>query len=140
MGEKSTIQEALNESRRLVGDVAARAKQAAEPHLKTVREAADRLRESFHPPGVRRGTHTVDGRRGAYEVQEKERGAGLDGAYTVLRFTNGSTQTEVLGSFDVSATIMTLRCTDQALASEIALVASVWLENPAGNGSSSQGT
>ena len=130
MGEKSTFRGALLESKKVVREAAARARDAMDPGLRVVRVAAGKLRGRIghvHSPRVDRQAHTVESDQYVYEVREETNGAGLDGRYTVLR-RNGS-GSEVIGSFDVREATMTVHCGNHAM-SELALIAAAWLEQP----------
>jgi hypothetical protein len=130
MGEKSTFRGALLESKKVVREAAARARDAMDPGLRVVRVAAGKLRGHIghvHSPRVDRRAHTVESDQFVYEVREEQRGPGLDGAYTVLRRNHAGV--EVIGSFDVHEATMTVHCGNHAM-SELALIAAAWLELP----------
>jgi hypothetical protein len=137
MAEK-TLRTAFEESKKVAREAAARAKDAMEPRLKAVRDAAGRIRDQIgHPhPRVDRSARTVEGERYVYEVHEADRGAKLDGSYTVHRRT-GYGGTEFVGSFDVRGSTMTVRCAERIAISEISFVATAWLEQPSSPPSSS---
>lgn len=128
MGEKSTFRAALLESKKVVREAAARARDAMDPGLKVVRVAAGRLRGGhLHSTLVDRTAHTVEHDRLIYEVREESRGAGLDGRYIVSRRNHAGV--EVIGSFEVHEATMVVHCGNHAM-SEVASVAAAWLEQP----------
>jgi hypothetical protein len=132
MAEKS-FRGAFEESKKIVHDAAVRAKDAVEPGLKAVRDAAGKIRDQIghgHPLHADRSANTVAGEHYVYELHETNRGEGQDGSYVVGR-RRGNAFTEIVGSFEVTGATMTARCTEGVSMSEIALVAAAWLEEPA---------
>jgi len=124
MGEKSTFRGALIESRKVVREAAIRARDAMDPGLRVIRDAAGRIKQiaNLHAPRVDRAARTVERDHSVYEVQER------DGSYTVRR-RDGHGGVETIGSFDVSGARLTIHCGNHPL-SEVAMVAAAWLDQP----------
>ena len=130
MAEKS-LREILEGSRRIAREAAAVAREAMEPPLRTVRDAAGRiLHHTGHIPAPDADPcpRIVSGERGLYEVHQAHDEEGRAIEYTVHRRT-GHRDTEFVGSFALTEWTMTLRCVRGVSAKiEIARVAAAWLE------------
>jgi hypothetical protein len=127
-----TFRGALEDTKKVAREAAAKAREAMEPGLKAVREAAGKIREQLGPshlPRVDRAAHTVQGDHCLYEIQETKRGNGQDGSYSVHRKgTNGDK--EQVGSFDVTDRTLSVRGGEKVAISEIALIAAAWIAPP----------